>query len=186
MTINILTRGHQRQGSLTIQLELAGRSTWVCVNNKHPKFEVLYSTAKDRLSTPTSKPIICIIYIWNYFRMYVCVYLPSLVDGLAPSTSGCSLNYGQDRLWIPWCVAFDPMCFCGGGQKLILFGVVKDHQTGLGRSHVFTVDLNMKHVTTFINNPMICWSVDTSIMDWWIRPISQSAMVVPWKSSQPV
>lgn len=71
----------------------------------------------------------------------MCVYLPSLVDGLAPSTSGCSLNYGQDRRWIPWCAAFDPMCFCGGGQKSILFAVVKDHQTGLGRSHVSTVEV---------------------------------------------
>ena len=65
----------------------------------------------------------------------MCVYLPSLVDGLAPSTSGCSLNYGQDRRWIPWCAAFDPMCFCGGGQKSILFAVVKDHQTGFPNVH---------------------------------------------------
>ena len=156
MTINILTRGHQRQGSLTIQLELAGRSTWVCVNNKHPKFEVLYSTAKDRLSTPTSKPIIC-IYIFEIILECMCVCTCHLWlmgwhhQPVAVLSTMAKIDCGYHGVWLSI-----PCVFCGGGQKLILFGVVKDHQTGLGRSHVFTVDLNMKHVTTFINNPMIC------------------------------
>ena len=81
--------------------------------------------------------------------MYILfMYLPCLVDG---ATSGCSLNYGQDRSRIPWCVAFNTMCFRRGEQKSILFGEGSTNMFGtMTSSRFFTLDLNMIDFTSFV------------------------------------